>query len=69
MTTANIIDELDRLPLTDKLFVIEHTLKSIKTEKEENTKAAVESLYDDYKSDKELTAFTALDTELFYETR
>ncbi|RYE22240.1 MAG: hypothetical protein EOP42_24685 [Sphingobacteriaceae bacterium] len=69
MTTANIIDELDRLPLTDKIFVIEHTLKSIKTEKEECLKAAVESLYDDYKTDKELTAFTALDTEPFYETR
>lgn len=27
MTTANIIRELDRLPLTDKLFVIERALK------------------------------------------
>ncbi len=69
MTTANIIDELDRLPLTDKLFVIEHTLKLIKTEKEKSMETAVESLYDDYKTDKELTAFTALDPELFYETR
>ena len=69
MTTANIISELDRLPLTDKLFVIEQTLKSIRTEKEKSLKAAVESLYDDYKTDKELTAFTKLDKEPFYETR
>ncbi len=69
MTTANIIRELDRLPLTDKLFVIERTLKSIRTEKEKSLKAAVESLYDDYKTDKELTAFTMLDKEPFYETR
>jgi len=69
MTTANIIRELDRLPLTDKLFVIEQTLKSIRTEKEKSLKAAVESLYDDYKTDKELTAFTMLDKEPFYETR
>ncbi len=69
MTTANIIRELDRLPLTDKLFVIERTLKSIRTEKEKSLKAAVESLFDDYKTDKELTAFTKLDKEPFYETR
>ncbi len=69
MTTANIIRELDRLPLTDKLIVIEQTLKSIRTEKEKSLKAAVESLFDDYKTDKELTAFTKLDKEPFYETR
>ncbi len=69
MTTANIIRELDRLPLTDKLFVIERTLKSIRTEKEKSLKAAVESLYDDYKNYKELTTFTKLDKEPFYETR
>ncbi len=69
MTTTNIIRELERLPLTDKLFVIERTLKSIRTEKEKNLKRAVDSLYDDYKSDKELTIFTQLDKEPFYETR
>ncbi len=69
MTTANIIRELERLPLTDKLLVIERILKSIRTEKEKSLKAAVESLYEDYKSDKELTAFTQLDNEPFYETR
>lgn len=69
MTTANILRELERLPLTDRLFVIERTLRSIRTEKEKNLKHAVDSLYDDYKKDKELTVFTQLDTEPFYETR
>ena len=69
MTTATIIRELDKLPLTDKLMVIERTLKSIRTEKEKNLKTAVERLYDDYKNDKDLTAFTQLDNEPFYETR
>ncbi len=69
MTTTNIIRELDRLPLTDKLFVIERTLKAIRTEKEKGLKAAVETLYDDYKTDKDLTAFTKLDKEPFYEAR
>ena len=69
MTTDNIIRELDRLPLTDKLFIIERTLKSIRKEKTKSLKAAVESLYIDYINDKELIAFTELDKESFYETR
>ncbi len=69
MTTENILRELDRLPLTDKLFVIERTLKSIRTEKKIGLKTAVDNLYNDYKTDNELTAFTQLDKEPFYETR
>ena len=69
MTPSNIIRELERLPLTDKLFVIERTLKSIRTEKEKGLRVAVDNLYEDYKSDGELTAFTELDNEPFYETR
>jgi predicted metallopeptidase len=69
MTPANIIRELERLPVTDKLFVIERTLKSIRTEKGKGLKAAVDNLYEDYKLDKELTVFTQLDIEPFYETR
>lgn len=69
MTTTNIIQELERLPLTEKLFVIERTLKSIRIEKERSMKIAVDSLYEDYVTDKELTIFTKLDKEPFYETR
>jgi hypothetical protein len=36
MTTTTIIHELERMSLSDKLFVIEHTIKSIRTEKEKN---------------------------------
>lgn len=69
MTTANIIQELDRLPLEDKLFIIERTLKSIRIEKRKSLKFAVDNLLKDYKTDKELTAFTKLDKEPFYEAR
>ena len=69
MTATTIIRELERLPLIDKLFVIERTLKSIRTEKDKNLKVAVDSLMDDYKIDKELTIFTKLDKEPFYEAR
>ncbi len=69
MTTENIIRELDKLPLTEKLLVIERTLKSIRIEKQKSLKTAVDSLYDEYKNDTELTVFTQLDNEPFYETR
>ena len=69
MTTATIIHELERLPLKDKLLVMERALRSIRIGKEENLKHAVDILYDDYKTNEELTAFTLLDKEPFYETR
>ena len=69
MTPTSILRELERLPLTDKLFVIERTLKSIRTTKEKSLKAAVDSLYEDYKTDPELTVFTQLDAESFYEAK
>ena len=69
MTTEHIIHELEKLSLAEKLLVIEHTLKSIRTQKQSSLKTAVESLYNDYKNDEELTVFTHLDNEPFYETR
>ncbi|GAA4394383.1 hypothetical protein GCM10023187_00090 [Nibrella viscosa] len=69
MTVETIIRELDKLPLTEKILVIERTLKSIRTEKQKSLKTAVDTLYEDYKNDKDLIAFTQLDNEPFYETR
>ncbi|MES2701688.1 MAG: hypothetical protein V4649_03565 [Bacteroidota bacterium] len=57
MTTATIIKEIGKLPLTDKLIVIEKTLRSIRQEKENKLATAVDALYNDYKNDKELTIF------------
>lgn len=69
MTATNIIHELGRLPLAEQLYVIEQTLRAIRTEKERSLKQAVDSLYEDYKSNEELIAFTQLDKEPFYEAR
>lgn len=69
MTTTAIIKEINKLPFTEKLLLVEKTLKSIRQQREHNLDHAVSSLYNDYKSDKELTIFTKLDTELFYEAR
>ena len=69
MTTATIIKELNHLPLTDKLLVIEQALKSIRKEKTIGLKHGVDVMYDEYKNNKELTIFTILDKEDFYEAR
>lgn len=69
MSTLSIIEELDKLSLEEKLFVVEQTIKSIRKEKSNELAIAADALYDDYKGDKELTAFTELDSESFYEAR
>jgi hypothetical protein len=70
MRTTEIIKEIQRLPLQDRMWVVEKAIHLIR--KQENTNQlqnAAEELYADYTSDKELTAFTNIDFEDFYETR
>ena len=70
MQTLDLIQEIKRLPLTKRFYVIEETLKSIKKEEmQQQMELAANELYDDYVNDKELTVFTSLDFENFYETR
>lgn len=64
-----IIKEINKLPLTEKLLLIEKALKSIRQEKERGLENAVQSMADEYKTNSELTAFTRLDAESFYEAR
>lgn len=53
-----------------RIFVIEKSLHSLRMQEEKNQmKKAVDLLYSDYKSDKELTAFTNIDFEDFYEAK
>lgn len=70
MRTTELIDQIKRLPLQKRIFLIEKTLHSIRQEEEANQmKKAVDLLLEDYKSDSELTAFSAIDYEKFYEAR
>ncbi|MBI4947384.1 MAG: hypothetical protein HY840_13410 [Bacteroidetes bacterium] len=70
MRTIEILKEIERLPFQKRIFLIEKALHTIR-EKEENNelKYAANVLYPDYKNDKELTIFTNLDFESFYEAR
>ena len=70
MRTSEIIREIQRLPVQKRIYVIEKTIHSIrKQEDEKELKKAADKLLVDYISDKELTAFTNIDFEDFYEAR
>lgn len=70
MQAINIIQEIQLLPLDKKFWIVEETLKAIKKEETNRLmELAVSELYADYATDKELTAFTKLDLEHFYETK
>lgn len=70
MEVKTIVQEINRLPLNKKFYVVEETIKSIKKQENSNQlEFAANTLYNDYINDKELTAFTALDFEDFYETK
>jgi hypothetical protein len=70
METATIIHEIDSLPTNKRMFIVEHVIRSIRLNNQENTlETAADRLYADYKDDTELTAFTQLDCEDFYEPR
>lgn len=70
METKEIIDEIKKLSVKERLQIIEKTARTIQADAEkEQMKKAADQLYDDYKNDAELTAFTDLDFEDFYEAR
>lgn len=70
MQTIDILQEIRRLPFTKKFYVVEETIKSIKNdEMNQRMVQAVNELYADYKTDAELTVFTELDLEDFYEAK
>ena len=70
MKTNDLIKEIQRLPISKRIYVIEKTIHSIRTlEDKSQIKKAADALYSDYKTDAELTAFTELDFEHFYEAK
>lgn len=70
MKTKELIKEIEKLPVRDRIYVIERSMNLIrKQEKKDQMKKAADELYEDYLTDNELTVFTDLDFENFYETR
>ena len=70
MRTNEIIKEIQRLPISKRIYVVEKTIHSIRTQEDKNVmKKAADTLCADYKTDNELRAFTNLDYVDFYETK
>jgi hypothetical protein len=69
METSAIIHEIDNLPTYKRMIIAERIIRSIRHNQEKTLEMAADRLYADYKDDKELTAFTQLDCEDFYEPR
>ncbi len=70
MKAVDLIEEIRKLPFGKRIYVIERSVHLIRKQAEaDRMKQAANELCADYMSDKELTAFTSLDFENFYETR
>ena len=70
MNATEIIKEIEQLPIRKRIYVIEKTLHSIgKQEDKYQLEKAADTLLSDYVSDSELTVFSNLDYEDFYETK
>lgn len=70
MRTNDLIREIQRLPISKRIYVVEKTIHSIRTQEDKNIMGkAANTLFSDYKNASELTVFTSLDFEDFYETK
>ncbi|MBC8084568.1 MAG: hypothetical protein H7Z21_15330 [Hymenobacter sp.] len=69
MTITRILQEIQKLPLAEKLEVVEKTLETIRQDRRHGLEQAVSELSDEYSTNSELTAFTQLDTDPFHEAR
>ena len=69
METLEIIRHVNRLPLSQQMFVAECIIHSIRQREQPSMEMAAERLCADYMADENLTVFTQLDREDFYEAR
>jgi hypothetical protein len=70
MQTSGILCEIYRLPILERMYIVERIIHSIRADENiSELEKAVAMMADEYRTNKELTAFTQLDGEDFYETR
>ncbi len=70
MSTKDILKEINKLPVSEKLLLVEKTLRKIRSEAVyDQMIVAAEDMDSEYRSNKELTAFSNLDLDDFYEAR
>jgi len=69
MEFLEIVSNINRLSLQQQMLVAERILYSMRQRGQSSLEKAAEHLYDDYVTDENLTVFTQLDCEDFYEAR
>jgi hypothetical protein len=69
METLEIISTVNRLPMYQQMLIAERILHSMRKGEQPSLEMAAERLYVDYMTDENLTVFTQLDYEDFYEAR
>lgn len=68
METSVLVEEISKLSPDERIAVIEQVLRTLK-KNEASLAEAAQLMEHEYRTDAKLTAFTALDTDDFYETR
>lgn len=70
MSTNEIIEVINNLPVSERILIIEQTLKGIRgIEESLLMHEAADEMLDEYKNNRELTEFTNIDFDNFYEAR
>ena len=69
METLEIIRNVNRLPVSQQMLIAERIIHLIREREQPSMEMAAERLYADYMTDENLTVFTQLDCEDFYEAR
>ncbi|WP_056928550.1 hypothetical protein [Candidatus Symbiothrix dinenymphae] len=68
--TMDVLHEIYRLPISERMYIVERTIHSVRAEDSVHSlEKAVNLMADEYRTNKELTAFTHLDNADFHETR
>ena len=69
MQTYTLMNEIQSLPVPQQMYIAEMIIKTARI-KESKTQMefAAEQLYNEYTTNKELTIFTNIDFDNFYET-
>ena len=68
METLEIMRNVNRLPMSQQIWIAERIIHSVRKE-QPPLETAAKRLYADYMTDENLTVFTQLDCENFYEAR
>ena len=70
MSINEILNEINLLPPKEKIWLIQQALKSLQdTTSRNELMMAADAMEKEYRTDKELTAFTDIDFENFYEAK